>query len=549
MADPADYYREIYLRGLGGEKPSIPVAIAELERRAAEEMEESAAAYVFAGAGDRGHDATPTAPPSRGAGWCRGCSATSPSATSRRRCSGPRCRRRCCWRRSASRRSSTRTASWRPRAPPAALGVPMIASTASHFTLEEIADACGRGPRWFQLYWSNERRDRRELRQAAPRRPATERSSSPSTPSSPAGSRATCSRPGCPFLQGMGVANFFQDPVFRAGLEKTPEEDVGAATGHFLGVYVNPSLTWDDLGWLRELTSLPILVKGIQHVDDAREAVAPRRRRDRRLQPRRPPGRRRDRLPRCPGPIAEAVGDELTVLFDSGIRSGSDVIKALALGADARPPRPSLHLGPGPRGPAGRRNRPQDDPRRPRPDDGPLRLHRAWADRRPRRSPERRESSAPQGDPTSARSSRASRRSCSTSSRSTTGSEQGLRRILSHLFSCIRRASAWDTLDHIPSILLLAVFAALVTVTIRLIDPAPRASPGRRSGRRPGTVSMLLILFRIIEPAHTSGSATVGCCFGPLRRGDGRTPIFVALAAAAGIALGGGLAVREERNS
>jgi L-lactate dehydrogenase (cytochrome) len=133
----------------------------------------------------------------------------------------------------------------------------------------------------------------------------------------------------------MGVANFFQDPVFREGLEKTPEEDVGAATGQFLGVYVNPSLTWDDLEWLRELTSLPILVKGIQHVDDARAAAA--RGLDG-IVVSNHGGRQVDgaiaSLDALP-PIAEAVGDDLTVLFDSGIRGGSDIIKALALGADA----------------------------------------------------------------------------------------------------------------------------------------------------------------------------------------------------------------------
>ena len=72
----------------------------------------------------------------------------------------------------------------------------------------------------------------------------------------------------------MGVANYFHDPVFRAGLEKPPEEDVGAATGHFLGVQANPALNWDDLAWLREQTELPIVIKGIQHPDDAREAAA-----------------------------------------------------------------------------------------------------------------------------------------------------------------------------------------------------------------------------------------------------------------------------------
>src|SRR5690349_2459504 len=51
MADPADYYREIYARGLGGETPAIPVAVAELEQRALEAMDPKAANYVWAGAG------------------------------------------------------------------------------------------------------------------------------------------------------------------------------------------------------------------------------------------------------------------------------------------------------------------------------------------------------------------------------------------------------------------------------------------------------------------------------------------------------------------
>ena len=133
----------------------------------------------------------------------------------------------------------------------------------------------------------------------------------------------------------MGNANYFRDPVFRAGLEKPPEEDQGAATGRYLSVLANPSLTWDDVEGLRELTSLPILIKGVQHVDDAREAA--RRGLDGIVVSNH--GARQvdgaigslDAL----GPIAEAVGDELTILFDSGIRGGADAIKALALGADA----------------------------------------------------------------------------------------------------------------------------------------------------------------------------------------------------------------------
>jgi len=133
----------------------------------------------------------------------------------------------------------------------------------------------------------------------------------------------------------VGVANYFQDPVFRAGLQATPEQDVGAATGHFLGVQANPSLNWDDLEWLRGKTELPIVVKGIQHADDAVEAA---RRGIDGIVVSNHGGRQVDgaigSLDALPA-IAEAAGDDLAILFDSGVRSGSDVIKALALGADA----------------------------------------------------------------------------------------------------------------------------------------------------------------------------------------------------------------------
>jgi L-lactate dehydrogenase (cytochrome) len=215
-----------------------------------------------------------------------------------------------------------------------ALGVPMIASTASHFTLEEIAEAGGESPRWFQLYWTA---DRRHVESFVRRAEAAGYGAIVLTVDTfiPGWKPRDLQQAWLPFLQGLGVANFFQDPVFRADLEKPPEEDIGGATGHYLGAYVNPSLTWDDLGWLRDLTSLPILLKGIQHVDDAREAAA----RDiDGIVVSNHGGRQVDGAIAsldALAPIAEAVGDDLTILFDSGIRGGSDIIKALALGADA----------------------------------------------------------------------------------------------------------------------------------------------------------------------------------------------------------------------
>ncbi|HEU4706624.1 MAG TPA: alpha-hydroxy-acid oxidizing protein [Solirubrobacterales bacterium] len=334
MADPADYYREIYARGLGGETPAIPVAVPELEERAMAAMGPRAANYVGAGAGGE-----ETIRANREA--------------FRRRRIVPRMLRDV-----SERDLSTAVLGTAMPAPlmlapigvqhgvhpdgelataraAAAVGVPMIASTASHYSLEEIAEAGGpEATRWFQLYWPN---DPGLARSFVERAEAAGYGAIVLTVDTfiPGWKPRDLQQAWLPFLEGRGVGNYFQDPYFRAGLEKTPEEDPGMATGHFLGVQANPSLSWDDLATLREITSLPILVKGIQHVEDAREAV---RRGIDGIVVSNHGGRQVDGAVAsldALAPIAEAVGDDLAVLFDSGVRSGSDVLKALALGADA----------------------------------------------------------------------------------------------------------------------------------------------------------------------------------------------------------------------
>jgi lactate 2-monooxygenase len=138
-----------------------------------------------------------------------------------------------------------------------------------------------------------------------------------------------------PFLKGEGVANYFSDPVFRAALERTPEEDPGPAIGHWAYQFANPSVTWEDLAWLREQTALPIVLKGIIHDEDARRALEAG---VDGLIVSNHGGRQVDGsigALDALGAVRAAVGSELPVLFDSGIRTGADVFKALALGADA----------------------------------------------------------------------------------------------------------------------------------------------------------------------------------------------------------------------
>ena len=216
----------------------------------------------------------------------------------------------------------------------ASQGLPFILSTAASHTIEQVAEAMGEASRWYQLYWPKDR----DLAASFVHR------------AEQAGYGAIVvtldtwllgwrprdlGRAYLPFLKGEGVANYFSDPVFRAALERTPEEDPGPAIGRWAEQFANPSVAWSELPWLREQTGLPIVLKGIVHPDDARRAVQEG---VDGLIVSNHGGRQVDgalgALEALPE-ISRAVGGELPVLFDSGIRTGADVFKALALGADA----------------------------------------------------------------------------------------------------------------------------------------------------------------------------------------------------------------------
>lgn len=214
----------------------------------------------------------------------------------------------------------------------AAAGIGFVASTASAYTMEEIAAAGGEVPRFYQLYWP---KDPDLCASFVSRAEAAGYSALVVT----LDTGLLAWRPRdlqtayLPFLKSVGIANYLSDPVFRAALPESPEDNPMAAVGHFVSIFSNPAVTWNDLTTLRSLTSLPILLKGILHPDDARLA------RDHGVDGivvSNHGGRQVDgataALDALPD-VADAAGDELVVLFDSGVRSGADVIKALALGA------------------------------------------------------------------------------------------------------------------------------------------------------------------------------------------------------------------------
>ncbi|MEV5969504.1 lactate 2-monooxygenase [Streptomyces sp. NPDC051921] len=328
-----DYQNEIYLNGLFGTPPELPMSFAGLEQRAEAALPPSLWSYVAGGAGDE-HTQRANAEafhrwglvPRMMVGAARrdlsvdlfGMRLPSPLFMAPVGVIG------LCAQDGHGDLATARAA--------ARTGVPMIASTLTVDPMEQVAAEFGDTPGLFQLYTPTDR----DLAESLVRRAEA------------AGFRGivvtldtwvTGWRPrdlataNFPQLRGHCLANYTSDPVFRARLAKAPEEDPQAAVLEWTGIFGNP-LTWDDLPWLRSLTQLPIVLKGLCHPEDVRRArdggvdgVYCSNHGGRQANGGLPA---LDALP----DVVEAA-DGLPVLFDSGVRTGADVVKALALGATA----------------------------------------------------------------------------------------------------------------------------------------------------------------------------------------------------------------------
>jgi lactate 2-monooxygenase len=323
----------IYARGLGGAVPDIPTSFAGLEARAKEKVSAEAWAYIAGGAGlETSMDANraafarrPIAPHMLAGAGARdlsceifGVKAPAPLLTSP----------------IGVLEMMHPDADLAVARATARLNVPMTISSQASFPMEEIAKANGDGPRFFQLYWGKSDAVAESFVKRA--EACGCRAIFITLDTTILGWRPRDLNFGfLPFLRGQGIAQYTSDPAFRALLPQSPEENPLAAAFQFTQIFSDPSLDWARIAKIRSWTKLPIVLKGILRADDATKAVSEGY--DGILVSNHG-GRQVDggvgALDALPGVVA-AVNGKIPVFFDSGIRCGADVFKALALGAHA----------------------------------------------------------------------------------------------------------------------------------------------------------------------------------------------------------------------
>jgi lactate 2-monooxygenase len=328
-----DYEMEIYFQGLTGVVPPLPIAFAELEARAEKALSASLWSYVAGGCGDESTQSANVAAFKRwgliprmlvgakerdwsielfGRRWAApvfmapigvlGLCTTDQHGDL------------------AAARAAART------------GVPLCISTLTMDPMEDIAAEFGDTPGLFQLYTPV---DRDMAASFVHRAEAAGYIGIVVTLDTwiPGWRPRDLSTSNFPQLRGKSLANYISDPVFRSQVDVDIDADPRNAVPLWAANFGN-SLSWDDLPWLRSLTSLPLILKGICHPDDARRAI------DCGVDGiycSNHGGRQSNGgLPALESlPAVVAAAGDVPVLFDSGVRSGADVIKALALGATA----------------------------------------------------------------------------------------------------------------------------------------------------------------------------------------------------------------------
>src|SRR6201995_200225 len=333
MSAFGDFQLEIYLAGLGGTVPPLPLSFAELDPRAAQALPPFILSYVAGGAGDEHTQRANVAAfgqwglmPRMLVGATKrdlsvdlfGLRLPSPVFLAPIGVIG------LCAQDEHGDLATAEAA--------ATMRVPMVASTLSVDPMEEVAKRLGAAPGVFQLYTPTDRELAESLVGRAEEAGFKAIVVTLDTWITGWGPRDLATS-NFPQLRGSGLANYPSAPVFRVRLAQSPEENPMAAVAHWAGVFGNP-LTWNDLPWLRSLTRLPLILKGICHPDDARRALDAGADAVYVSNHGGPPANRAPPPLDClPGVVEAAAGRP--VLFDSGVRSGADVVKALALGATA----------------------------------------------------------------------------------------------------------------------------------------------------------------------------------------------------------------------